>query len=123
MCFRMREAHAIERRHVSSLSPETPPLMLGTECPHVRSPDAPALRMLWPTLAQWVTSRELLYHLPCESSARKLESFGSRWLASETAMRADRVVMPPPAFCHDLCLLERREQLAIAKLIPHLAMK
>ena len=70
-----------------------------------------------------LTIREFLYHLPCESSARKLESFRSRWLASETAMRADRVVMPPPAFCQNLCFLERREQFAIEKLIPHLAIQ
>jgi hypothetical protein len=37
-----------------------------------------------------LTSREFLYHLPCSSSARKLDSFWSGWLASETAVRTDR---------------------------------
>ncbi|MGH7184164.1 MAG: hypothetical protein ACREJN_19620 [Nitrospiraceae bacterium] len=37
-----------------------------------------------------LTSREFLYHLPCERSARKLNGFGSEWLAPETAVRADR---------------------------------
>ena len=38
-----------------------------------------------------VASREFLYHLPCSSSARKLDGFGSGWLAPETAVRPDRV--------------------------------
>ena len=67
-----------------------------------------------------MTSREFLYHLPCESSARKLDRFGSGWLASETAVRADRVVMPPSAFRHDLRFLERVEQLTGQELLPHL---
>ena len=68
-----------------------------------------------------MTSREYLYHLPCESSARKLDRFGSGWLAPETAVRTFCVVVPPPAFRHDLRFLERIEQLAVEKLLPHLA--
>jgi hypothetical protein len=67
-----------------------------------------------------LTSREFLYHLPCESSARKLDRFGDGWLAPETAVRTDRVVVAPPTFRHDLRFLERVEQLAVEKLRPHL---
>ena len=52
-----------------------------------------------------LTCREYLYHLPCESSARKLDRFGDRWLAPETAVWTDRVVMSPPAFRQDLRFL------------------
>ena len=38
-------------------------------------------------------------------------------------MRADRVVVPPPAFRHDLRFLERVEQLTVQELFPHLAIK
>jgi transposase InsO family protein len=31
--------------------------------------------------------------------------------------------MSPPAFCHDLCFLERIRQLPVEKLISHLAIK
>jgi hypothetical protein len=68
-----------------------------------------------------MTSREFLYHLPCESSARKMDSFGSRWLAPETAVWAGRVVMSPPAFRHDLGFFTCVEQLAVQKLRPHFA--
>lgn len=67
-----------------------------------------------------MTSREYLYHLPRESSARKLDRFRDKWLATETAVWTDRVVMIPPAFRHDLRFLERVEQLAVQKLRPHL---
>ena len=60
-----------------------------------------------------LTSREFLYHLPCESSARKLDRFGSGWLAPETAVRTFCVVVTSPAFRHDLRFLERVEQLAV----------
>jgi hypothetical protein len=53
-----------------------------------------------------LTSREFLYHLPSEFSARKLDGLGRGWLAPETAVRTDRVVVPPPAFCLDLRFLE-----------------
>jgi hypothetical protein len=56
-----------------------------------------------------LTSREFLYHLPCSSSARKLDSFGSGWLAPETAVRTDRVVVNPPAFYDDLGFFQRVE--------------
>ena len=67
-----------------------------------------------------LTSREFLYHLPCESSARKLDCFGSGWLAPETAVWADRVVMSSPAFRQDLRFLERVAHLAVQQLCPHL---
>ena len=67
-----------------------------------------------------VTSREFLYHLPCESSARKLDRFGSGWMAPEPAVRTDRVVVRSPALRHDLCFVERIEQFAVQKLPPHL---
>ena len=66
-------------------------------------------RSLWKGL----TSRELLYHLPCEYSARKLDRFGSGWLTPETAVRTFCVVVTSPAFRHDLRFLERVEQLAV----------
>ena len=68
-----------------------------------------------------LTSREFLYHLPCESSARKLDSFGSGWQAPETAVRTDRVVVNPPAFDDDLGFFQRVEQFPVEKLIAHLA--
>ena len=68
-----------------------------------------------------LTSREFSYHLPCESSARKLDRFGGGWLAPKTAVWADRVVVSPPAFRQDLRFLERVEHLAVQKLCPHLA--
>ena len=67
-----------------------------------------------------MTSRELLYDLPCLSSARKLDSFGSGWLAPETAVRTDRVVVNPPAFDDDLGFFQRVEQFPGEKLIAHL---
>src|SRR5215472_18014352 len=70
-----------------------------------------------------VTSREYLYHLPCEPSARKLEDFGSGWLAPETTVRTDGIVVGPPAFRQNPRFLERIEQLAIEKLGPHLAVE
>ena len=66
-----------------------------------------------------LTSREYLYHLPCERSPRKLGRFGSRWLAPETAVRTFCVVVTSPAFRQDLRFLECVEQLAIEKLRPH----
>jgi len=68
-----------------------------------------------------MTRQEFLYHLPCESSARKLDGFGRRWLAPETAMWTDHVVVSPPTFRHDLCVLECVEQLAVQTRLPHLA--
>ena len=38
-------------------------------------------------------------------------------------MRTDRVVVSSPAFRQDLCFLERVEQFAVQKLLPHLAVK
>src|SRR5262249_52783049 len=67
-----------------------------------------------------VTSREFLYHLPCSSSARKLEGFGSGWLAPETAVRTDRFVVNPPAFDDDLGFFQRVEQFPVEKLIARL---
>ena len=68
-----------------------------------------------------LTSREFLYHLPCSSSARKLDSFGSGWLAPGTAVWTDRVVVNPPAFDDDLGFFQRVEQFPVEKLIAHLA--
>ena len=39
--------------------------------------------------------------------------------APEATVRTDRVVMDPPAFHQDLCVLECVEQLAVQKLRPH----
>jgi hypothetical protein len=50
-----------------------------------------------------------------------VDGFGRRWLAPETAMWTDHVVVSPPTFRHDLCFLECVEQLAVQKLLPHLA--
>ena len=72
---------------------------------------------------QALTSREFLYHLPCEPSARKLDGFGSGWLAPETAMRTDRVVVDPPALRHDLRFLERIKQFPVEKLRPHFSIE
>ena len=74
-------------------------------------------------MEEWenVTSREYLHHLPCEPSARTLDGFGNEWLAPETAVWTDRVVMSPPAFRQDLRFLERIEQLhsPCCKCVPH----
>ena len=67
-----------------------------------------------------LTCLECLYHLPCQPSAQKLDGFGNGWLAPETAMRTNRVVVDPPAFRQDLRFFERVEQLAVQKLLPHL---
>src|SRR5262249_16246276 len=67
-----------------------------------------------------LTSREFLYHLPCSSSARKLDSFGSGWLAPETAVRTERVVVSSPAFDDDLGFFQRVEQFPVEKLIAQL---
>jgi hypothetical protein len=62
-----------------------------------------------------------MYHLPSWFSTRKLDGFGNGWLAPETAVRTDRVVVSQPAFRHDLRFLERVEQLAVEKRRPHSA--
>src|SRR5215831_7036438 len=62
----------------------------------------------------------VLYHLPCSSSARKLDSFGRGWLSPETAVRTDRVVVNPPAFDDDLGFFQRVEQFPVEKLIAPL---
>jgi hypothetical protein len=59
--------------------------------------------------------------LPCKSSARKLDSFGSRWLAPETAVRTDRVVVNPPSFDDDVGVFQRVAQLPVEQLIAHRA--
>jgi hypothetical protein len=66
-----------------------------------------------------LTSREFLYHLPCEPSVRKLDGFGRRWLAPETALWTNRVGVPPPTLCQDLRFRECVEQLAVETLRPH----
>lgn len=88
-------------------------------CDDVASPSA---RGLPPTRMTdlVMTSREFLHHLPCECSARKLDGFGSGWPAPGAAVRADRVVVPPPAFRQDLRFLERVEQPTVQELFPHL---
>ena len=65
-----------------------------------------------------LTSRELLYHLPCEYSARKLDRFGNGWRAPEPAVRTCCVVVTSPAFRHDLRFLERVEPLAVQQRLP-----
>lgn len=70
-----------------------------------------------------VTSRECLVYLPCESSTRKPKNFGSGWLAPGTALRADRIVRNPPAFCQDLRFLRRAEELAVEEPASHLPIK
>src|SRR5262249_16612561 len=67
-----------------------------------------------------VTSREFLYHLPCQSSARQLDSFGSGWLTPKATARTDRVVVFPPAFDDDLGFFQRVEQFPVEMLIAHL---
>ena len=69
-----------------------------------------------------LTSREFLYHLPCESSARKLGGFGRRWQAPETAVRTDRVVVNPPSFDDNLGFLQRVEQRAVRQLIAYVCL-
>lgn len=48
---------------------------------------------------------------------------GGRWLAPETAMRTDRVVVNPPAFDDHFGFLQRVEELAVEQLLAHLPVK
>ena len=70
-----------------------------------------------------LTSREFLYHLPCERSARKLDRVGSRQQTPEATVWTDRVVVSPPAFRHDLGFFQCVEQLAVQKLRPHFSIE
>lgn len=54
-----------------------------------------------------LTCRELLYHLSCESLAHTLDGVGSRWLAPETAVQTDRVVVNSASFDEDLGFSQR----------------
>ena len=85
--------------------------------------DETRLRILESLLTGELTSREFLYHLPCEQSARTLDRFGSGRPTHEATMwTEDHVVVSSPPFRHDLRFVERVEQLAVQKLLPHLAM-
>lgn len=70
-----------------------------------------------------VTSRDFLYHLPCEPSARKLKGLGGRWLPPEAAVWPDRVVVDAALFDDDLRFFQRVEQLSVEQLIPHLSVE
>ena len=50
-------------------------------------------------------------------------SFRERVAGPETAVGTDRVVVSSPTIRHDLCFLECVEQLAVQKLLRHLAIK
>jgi hypothetical protein len=60
-----------------------------------------------------LTGREFLYHLPCESSARKLDGFGGRWLTPKAAVWPDRVVVSPPSFDDDVGVDPHRPPISV----------
>ena len=64
-----------------------------------------------------MTSRECLYHLPCEPSARKLDDLGGGWLTPTAAVWPDRVIVHPPAFDDDVGFFPRVAQLPVEPLL------
>jgi hypothetical protein len=57
-----------------------------------------------------MTSREFLYRRVCESSAGEPDCLGNRWLAPETTMRTDRIIVDP-ALATQWCINVGKSQL------------